>query len=95
MTQRFLLYPLIFAAAFQLLPLLRSQMRWYSAQIAQSLALLLVSLGGLYFSNQIGWVIVAWGMFLGFVTVPRFLVRLAMRRQMMHPVSNAIWAWRF
>ena len=94
MTQRFLLYPLIFAAAFQFLPLLRSQARWYGAQISQSLALLLVSLAGLYFSNQIGWVIVAWGLFVGFVTVPKFLVRLAMQRQMMHPVSNAIWAWR-
>ncbi len=94
MTQRFLLYPLLFIVALQLSPLLRPPARWYAAQITQSLAILLASIGGLCFSNQFGWVIAAWGLFLVFVVVPRLLVRLATRRQTMQPVGNAIGTWR-
>ncbi len=94
MTQRFLIYPVLFAVALQLLQLLQADPRWYALQIVQLAAMVGASIGGLYFGGQFGWVIAAWGLFTVFVLAPRFLVRVAMRWQMTRPFRQTAWTWR-
>jgi len=87
MTQRFLVYPILFIVAMQLVPLLRRDQRWFAAQIAQLSETLLACLGALFFSDQTLWVIIAWVLFVAFVVAPRLLERLAAGRQ-----STGNWA---
>ncbi len=81
MTQRFLIYPILFIVLTQLLPLLRHDQRWYAAQIAQFSVTLLACLGGLYFSDDFVWVVVAWTLFVWFVIAPALLASLSVSRE--------------
>ncbi len=81
MTQRFLIYPILFIVLTQLLPLLRHDKRWYAAQIAQFSVTLLACLGGLYFSDDFVWVVVAWTLFVWFVITPALLTSLSVSRE--------------
>jgi len=94
MSQRFYIYPLFFAVAIQLVLFLRTNARWYRAQVAQLLIILLASIGAVYFSHDFVWVIIAWSLFAVFVLVPRLLVRTAMRRQMTRPPNEVAHWWR-
>ncbi len=94
MTQRFLVYPLIFLAAAQLAPMLRRDARWYAAQIAQSLLILIASAGAVFFDQDFIWVVIAWGLFALFVVTPRSLVRLAISQQFLAQWKGAARAWR-
>jgi membrane associated rhomboid family serine protease len=75
-SQRFLVYPVLFITAMQLLPLLQRDRQWYAAQIAQHLLILLAALGAMVFEDDIRWVILAWLLFTAFIIAPRLLVRL-------------------
>jgi membrane associated rhomboid family serine protease len=81
MTQRFLVYPILFIALTQLAPLLRRDRRWYAAQIAQLFVTLLACLGGLYFSDDFVWVVIAWTLFVCFVVAPALLTSLSVSRE--------------
>jgi rhomboid protease GluP len=94
MTQRFYIYPLFFAVAIQLVLFLRTNARWYWAQVVQLLMILLASVGGVYFSQHFVWVIIAWSLFGVFVLVPRLLVRTAMRQQMTRPPNEVAHCWQ-
>jgi membrane associated rhomboid family serine protease len=83
MSQRFFVYPLLFVAAMQLVPLLRRDARWHAAQIAQLTLILLASFGALFFVDDFIWVVIAWTLFCAFIVAPRFLGRLAARQQSM------------
>lgn len=94
MSQRLYLYPLLFAVLAQLIMAWRLGGFWYGAQIVRFVILLLVSAAGMYFSDDFGWVLVAWGLFAVFVIVPQFLVRTAMGQQMIRPANEvARWWW--
>src|SRR5471030_2693998 len=60
MSQRFLVYPILFLALTQLIPLLGGERRWYVAQISQLLVTLLACCGAIYFSKDYVWVPIAW-----------------------------------
>jgi membrane associated rhomboid family serine protease len=81
MTQRFLIYPVLFIVLMQLVPLLRRDRRWYAAQIAQLSVTLLACLGGLWFSDEFVWVVVAWTLFVWFVVAPPLLASLSVSRE--------------
>ena len=72
MSQRLYLYPLLFAVLAQLITVWRLGGLWYGAQIARFVILLLVSAAGMYFSDDFGWVIVAWTLFAVVVIVARW-----------------------
>jgi rhomboid protease GluP len=94
MSQRLYLYPLLFAVLAQLITVWRLGGRWYGAQIVRFVILLLVSTAGMYFSDDFGWVLVAWGLFAVFVIVPQLLARAAMGLQMVRPANEvARWWW--
>jgi membrane associated rhomboid family serine protease len=81
MTQRFLIYPILFIVLTQLVPVLRHDQRWYAAQIAQLSVTLLACLGGLYFSDDFVWVVVAWTLFVWLVIAPALLASLSVSRE--------------
>lgn len=81
MTQRFLVYPVLFIVLTQLVPLLRRDQRWYAAQIAQLSVTLLACLGGLYFSDEFAWVVIAWALFVWFVVAPALMASLSASRE--------------
>jgi len=81
MTQRFLIYPILFLALTQWLPLLRRDRRWFAAQIAQLSVTLLACLGGIYFSDDFVWVVIAWTLFMCFVVAPALLTSLSVSRE--------------
>jgi membrane associated rhomboid family serine protease len=81
MTQRFFVYPILLIAVMQLLPLLRRDQRWFAAQIAQLVVIVLACVGGLYFSHEFIWVIVAWALFVLFVVAPALLTAVAAARE--------------
>jgi hypothetical protein len=82
-SQRFFIYPLLFVAGMQLVPLLRRDRGWHAAQIAQLALVLLASLGAMYFADDFIWVIIAWALFCVFVLAPRLLMRAGNRRLFM------------
>src|SRR6266404_347935 len=82
MTQRFLVYPVLFLVLMQLVALLRGDKRWYAAQIAQSSVTLLACLGGLYFSHDSIWLVIAWGLFAWFSVAPAVLTSVAAAREL-------------
>ena len=94
MTQRFLIYPVLFAAALQLLQLFQINPRWFTLQILQVLATIAACVWGLSNEEQAGWVIAAWAMFTVFVLLPRLLARMAMRWQMTRPFHQTARLWR-
>jgi membrane associated rhomboid family serine protease len=77
MSQRFLVYPILFLAFTQLIPLLGGERRWYVAQISQLLVTLLACCGAIYFSEDSIWVSIAWALFAAFVIAPAVLASLA------------------
>jgi membrane associated rhomboid family serine protease len=77
MSQRFLVYPILFLAITQLIPLLGGERRWYAAQIAQLTATLLACCGAIYFNKDFVWVPVAWALFGAFVIAPATLTSVA------------------
>lgn len=82
MTQRFLVYPILFIALTQLAPLLRRDRRWYAAQITQLSLTLLACAGALYFGHDFIWVVIAWALFLLFVVAPAALTSAAAAREL-------------
>src|SRR5258706_6372052 len=80
MTQRFYVYPLFVLAVFHLLPLLRLDWRWHTAQIAQWTLVILAGLGAIYFDRDIVWVYLAWTMFGVFRLAPDLLLRASSNR---------------
>ena len=102
MTQRFLVYPVLFVVVMQLIPLLRRDWRWFAAQIAQLSVTLLACLGALYFSDELSqrqayefiWVGAAWALFVAFIVAPRLLARLATRQQSIGNWTDAARLWR-
>ncbi len=94
MTQRFLVYPILFIVVMQLVPLLRRGWQWYAAQIAQLSVILLACLGALGFSDEFVWVVIAWTLFAAFVVAPRWLARLATRQQSAGNWTHAARLWR-
>jgi membrane associated rhomboid family serine protease len=82
MTQRFLVYPILFVVATQLLPLQRGAKRWYAAQISQLLVTLLACLGALYFNDDFAWVVIAWTLFAIFIIAPPALMSLASGKEL-------------
>ena len=81
MTQRFLVYPVLFIVLMQLVSPLRGDKRWYAAQIAQSSVTLLACLGALYFSHDSIWLMIAWGLFAWFAVAPAVLTSMATTRE--------------
>jgi membrane associated rhomboid family serine protease len=77
MSQRFLVYPILFLALTQLIPLLGGERRWYAAQISQLLVTLLACCGAIYFSKDFIWVPISWALFGAFVIAPAVLTSLA------------------
>jgi membrane associated rhomboid family serine protease len=77
MSQRFFVYPILFLALTQLIPLLGGERRWYVAQICQLLVTLLACCGAIYFSKDSVWVSIAWALFAAFVIAPAVLTSLA------------------
>ena len=77
MSQRFLVYPILFLAITQLIPLLTSERRWHAAQISQLSVTLLACFGAIYFSNDFIWVPISWALFAAFVITPAVLTSLA------------------
>lgn len=94
MSQRFFVYPLLFVAGMQLVPLLRRDRRWHAAQIAQLTLILLASFGALFFVDDFIWVAIAWTLFVVFVVVPRWLGRWAGRKQSMGQWAQAARFWQ-
>jgi membrane associated rhomboid family serine protease len=82
MTQRFLVYPVLFIVIMQLMPLLRRGGRWYAAQISQLLVTLLACGGAMYFSHDAIWVIITWALFAVFVLAPPALLSLATEKEL-------------
>ena len=98
MSQRFLIYPLVFAALMQLAPLLRFRQgvaRWYAVQIIKLIGILLACAGGFLFEDDERWVIVAWGLFLLFVGVPRLFAALATRGTLLRPLPQVARCWQW
>ncbi|HVM62210.1 MAG TPA: rhomboid family intramembrane serine protease [Verrucomicrobiae bacterium] len=88
MNQRYFIYPILFIAVMQLVPLLRNDRRWHAAQIGQLGVILLACLGGLYFSYEpsfyqydMVWVAAAAALFVMFVAAPPLLVSAATGRE--------------
>jgi membrane associated rhomboid family serine protease len=81
MSQRFLVYPILFLAITQLIPLLGSERRWYAAQISQLSVTILACCGAIYFSKDFVWVPIAWALFVAFVTAPAVLASLAAEKE--------------
>src|SRR6266404_4161161 len=81
MSQRFLVYPILFLAITQLIPLLGDERRWYAAQISQLSLTLLACCGAIYFSKDSVWVSIVWGLFAAFVIAPATLTSLAAGRE--------------
>src|SRR6267154_2026619 len=77
MSQRFLVYPILFLAITQLIPLLGGERRWYAAQISQLSVTLLACCGAIYFGKDMIWVPIAWALFTAFVIAPAALTFLA------------------
>ena len=82
MSQRFLVYPILFLAITQLIPLLGGERRWYAAQISQLSVTLLACCGAIYFSNDSVWVPIAWALFGVFVVAPATLTSLAAGKEL-------------
>jgi membrane associated rhomboid family serine protease len=82
MTQRFLVYPILFIVLMQLAALLRGDMRWFAAQIAQSSVTLLACLGALYFSHESVWLVIAWLLCAWFIFAPTLLTSVASAREL-------------
>jgi membrane associated rhomboid family serine protease len=82
MTQRFLVYPILFIVLMQLAALLRGDKRWFAAQIAQSSVTLLACLGALYFSHEPVWLVIAWGLCIWFVFAPTLLTSVASAKEL-------------
>jgi membrane associated rhomboid family serine protease len=103
MSQRFLIYPVLFIALGQLVPLLRGDCRWHAAQIAQLFVTLLACLGGIYFEEEFSWVPVAWTLLVLFVVAPAVLSSVAARMEQRGEWGRAaffrrlaswvIWGW--
>jgi len=103
MSQRFLIYPVLFLALGQLVPLLRGDRRWYAAQIAQLLVTLLACLAGIYFDEEFLWVPAAWTLLVLFVVMPGVLTAVAARMEQRGEwgraaffrrlASRFIWGW--
>jgi rhomboid protease GluP len=103
MSQRFLIYPVLFIALGQLLPLLRGNQRWHGAQIAQLSVTLLACLGGIYFDEEFVWVPVAWTLLVLFIVLPAVLSSTAARMEQRAAwgraaffrrlASRFIWGW--
>ena len=81
MTQRFLVYPILFIVLMQLVALLRGDKRWFAAQIAQASVTLLACLGALYFSHDAVWLVIAWLLFAWFVVAPAVLGSVAVAKE--------------
>jgi membrane associated rhomboid family serine protease len=81
MSQRFLVYPILFLAITQLIPLLGGERRWYAAQISQLSVTLLACCGAIYFSKDFAWVPIAWALFGAFVIAPATLTSIAAGRE--------------
>ena len=78
MSQRFLVYPILFLAITQLIPLLLGgERRWYAAQISQLSVTLLACCGAIYFSRDPVWVPISWALFAAFVVAPSVLTSVA------------------
>lgn len=82
MTQRFLVYPILFIVLMQFVPLLRRGWYWYAAQISQLFVALLACFGALYFSDEFIWVVIAWTLFAVFVVLPAALMSLAAEKEL-------------
>ncbi len=82
MSQRFLVYPILFLAITQLIPLLGGERRWYAAQISQLSVTLLACCGAIYFSKDFVWVPVSWALFGAFVIAPAALTSVAARKEL-------------
>ena len=82
MSQRFLVYPILFLAITQLLPLLGGERRWYAAQISQLSVTLLACCGAIYFSKEYVWVPIAWALFGIFVIAPAALTSVAAGKEL-------------
>jgi len=94
-SQRFYVYPLLFVALMQLVTMLRGDRRWYAAQIAQLLLIVLASAGAVFFEDDFVWVIIAWSLFLVFFVAPRVLLRLATRTMWARSLADAATMWRW
>ncbi len=82
MSQRFLVYPILFLAITQLIPLLGGERRWYAAQISQLSVTLLACCGAIYFSKEFVWVPIAWTLFGAFVIAPAALTSVAAGKEL-------------
>ena len=81
MSQRFLVYPILFLVITQLIPLLGGDWKWYVAQISQLSVTILACCGAIYFSNDFVWVPISWGLFAVFVVGPTLLTFLAAEKE--------------
>ncbi len=82
MSQRFLVYPILFLAITQLIPLLIGERRWHAAQISQLSVTILACCGAIYFDNDFIWVPISWGLFGAFVVAPALLSSLAAGKEL-------------
>lgn len=82
MSQRFLVYPILFLAITQLIPLLGGERRWYAAQISQLSVTLLACCGAIYFSKDFVWVPIVWALFGAFVIGPATLTSVAAGKEL-------------
>ena len=82
MSQRFLVYPILFLAITQLIPLLAGERRWHAAQISQLSVTLLACCGAIYFSKDFIWVPLSWGLFGAFVIAPAVLTSVAAGKEL-------------
>jgi len=101
MNQRFFVYPILFIALMQLMPLVRGDRRWYAAQIAQLIVTLLACFGAISFSfdaiyreYDLIWVVVASVLFVIFVVVPPVLASAAAGREQRGHWRGAAMFWR-
>ena len=101
MNQRFFVYPVLFIALMQLMPLARGDRRWYAAQIAQLIVILLACFGAIGFSfdpiylgYDLIWVAAALVLFVIFVVVPPVLASAAAGREQRGHWRGAATFWR-
>ena len=101
MNQRFYVYPILFIALMQLMALARGDRRWYLAQIAQLIVILLACFGAIAFSfdpiyrgYDLIWVAAAAVLFLVFVIMPPLLAAAAAGREQRGQWRGATAFWR-
>ena len=94
MTDRLLVYPLLFLTILQLGTLGRPATRWHSAQIIHRGLILFICAVALLDSRQPVWVALAWVGFVLFCVAPALAAQRALRWMLAGEFSRAAKAWR-